>query len=77
MKLTDDQIIRFSLLCQALDEALLVVGKILCNNSICKEDKKKLEKELGRVRWAMLECCNAGDVEKLEIHIQAGLLNKI
>ena len=65
---------RLYLLLEELGEAQQAIGKILRHGYLSTHpngglnNREQLEKELGDVRHAMIRLCNAGDLDKEEIH---------
>ena len=65
---------RLALLAEEMGDAIQAIGKILRHGYAShhpesqQNNRDNLEHELGDVRFAMLLMCEAGDVDKQEIH---------
>jgi NTP pyrophosphatase (non-canonical NTP hydrolase) len=68
---------RLSILIEEMGEALQVAGKILRHGwepteaGVRYDNRADLQRELGDVRAAMIRLCDAGDLNKFEIHARA------
>ena len=78
-KLTPAETERLACLAEECGEVIQAVGKILRHgyadysplDPTHTDNRKKLQKELGDLRYWMVEMCNVGDVNKEAIHIYA------
>lgn len=80
-KLTDAETERLACLAEECGEVIQSVGKILRHgyadyspfDPTHTDNRKMLEKELGDLRYWMVEMCNKGDVSKEAVHHNADL----
>jgi len=80
--LTPAEAERLALLLEEMGEAQQIIGKILRHGYESTHprgdttNRRLLENELGDVRHAMIRLCDAGDLNKVEIHKHADLKAK-
>lgn len=75
--LTPAEVERLAILAEECGEVIQAIGKILRHGYESTHpnggltNRRSLEKEMGDVRFAMIQLCEAGDISKINVHAWA------